>query len=83
VFRCTFYCDNPKCSGAGSEWTDTLLVAGVSWCPNCEQRAEPDSIEELTECGPEFEDDEPELIDLDPDRLRENRDERRALWEAV
>ena len=52
VFRCTYYCDD--CTRAGSEWTDHLLVAGPSWCPCCDRLTEPDSVDEITECGPEF-----------------------------
>lgn len=47
VFRCTYYCE--ECTRLGSEWTDTLLTASVSWCPCCDRECEPSSVEEFEE----------------------------------
>jgi hypothetical protein len=67
VFHCYYEC--PDCSRLGSEWRDVLLVSGPSWCPACDREADPYCIDEVLEYGPEFEDDEPELTDLDAEAL--------------
>jgi hypothetical protein len=70
VFHCFYECNWLDCSPFGSEWMDTLLVAGPSWCPCCGRKAEPDSVQEDLEYGPEFEDDdEPELTNVDAEAV--------------
>lgn len=51
IFRCYY-----ACTDCHLEWNDELLVAGVSWCPCCEQRRKPRAIEEFEEDRPECED---------------------------
>jgi hypothetical protein len=55
VLHCYYECND--CTRSGSEWMDVLLVAGRSWCPCCDREAEPYRVEEVTEQGFEFEDD--------------------------
>jgi len=79
-FRCFYEC--LECTRAGSEWTCDRVTIGPDWCPACELEAEPyDAVALFEEC--EADDDEPELTELDPDRLREDRDERLACLQEI
>lgn len=52
VFRCHYEC--LACTAVGSEWTDELLTAGPSYCPCCDAKCEPYSVEAFCEERPEF-----------------------------
>lgn len=55
VFRCHYICE--ECP---NEWCDTLLCAGISWCPSCDLECEPNSTEEWEEETIEIADEESE-----------------------
>lgn len=49
VFTITYYCDS-----CPNEWTDELLTVTHSYCPCCDAKCEPGTIEEHEEELPEF-----------------------------
>jgi len=49
VFRLTYYCDH-----CPNEWTDEALCISSGYCPCCDRKLEPDTIEEFMETRPEF-----------------------------
>lgn len=49
VFTITYYCDDcPK------EWTEQILTQTYSYCPCCDAKVEPGTVEEHEEELPEF-----------------------------
>jgi len=49
VFTLTYYCE-----ACPSEWTDETLCVTHSYCPCCDARTEPGTIEEAEVIRPEF-----------------------------
>lgn len=49
VFTLTYYCDD-----CPNEWTDEALTITHSYCPSCDRKVEPGTIEESEEELPEF-----------------------------
>ena len=49
VFTLTYYCES-----CPNEFTDEMLTASHSYCPTCDRRVEPGTIEEHEEERPEF-----------------------------
>ena len=69
VFTITYYCES-----CPNEFTDEMLTVSHSYCPCCDAKCEPGTIEESEEELPEF-----DLSDegIDP---REEEDEARRKW---
>jgi hypothetical protein len=81
-FRCFYECN--ECTRVGSEWTCERVTIGPDWCPNCELEAEPyDAVALFDECEADEDEDNPELTDLDPDRLREMHEDRLACLREI
>ena len=49
VFTITYYCDD-----CCNEFTDEMLTVSHSWCPCCDAKCQPGTIEEHEEEMPEF-----------------------------
>lgn len=44
VFAITYYCDD-----CPNEFTDQMMTVSHSWCPSCDRKIEPGTIEEHEE----------------------------------
>lgn len=49
IFTLTYYCE-----ACPHEWTDEALCVTHSYCPSCDRKVEPGTIEEHEEERPEF-----------------------------